>query len=115
MSTPSVPPSTVTSSTEPPLPSTSVLLQATKLAITQDKPIQMDYYVETSNGSAFMGEDTTTKDKMLVKSADEFTSVIQKVYKVGDDYIIMTENSIYITSGKIQKRRIEPNSLKNDS
>jgi hypothetical protein len=75
----------------------------------------MDYYVETANGSAFMGEDSTTKEKMLVKSAQEFTSVIQKVYKVGEDFIVMTENSIYITSGKIQKRRIEPNTLQNDT
>jgi hypothetical protein len=44
---------------------------------------------------------------MLVKSSDEFTSLIQKVYKVQEDFIVMTENSIYIVSGKIQKRRIQ--------
>jgi hypothetical protein len=49
---------------------------------------------------------------MLVKSADEFTSMIQKVYKVAEDYIIMTENSIYIVSGKIQKRRIQAPALR---
>ena len=111
----SAPTTAATPSTESPLPSASVLLQASKLSISQDKPIQMDYYVETANGSAFMGEDSTTKEKMLVKSAQEFTSVIQKVYKVGEDFIVMTENSIYITSGKIQKRRIEPNTLQNDT
>jgi hypothetical protein len=51
---------------------------------------------------------------MLVKSPEEFTSLIQKVYKVGEDYIVMTENSIYIASGKIQKRRIQANSLRNE-
>jgi hypothetical protein len=96
------------------LPSASVLLQAAKLAMAQDKPIQLDYYADTVNGKAFMGEDSETKDKMLVKSAEEFTSLIQKVYKVADDYIIMTENSIYIASGKIQKRRIQANSLRSD-
>jgi hypothetical protein len=96
------------------LPGSSVLLQAAKLAMAQDKPIQLDYYADTVSGSAFMGEDAESKEKMLVKSGDEFTSLIQKVYKVGDDYIIMTENSIYIVSGKIQKRRIQANSLRND-
>ncbi len=96
------------------VPSPAVLVQAAKLALTQDNPIRLDYYVETHNGSAFMGEDGETKEKMLVKSADEFTSLIQKTYKVGEDYIVMTENSIYVVSGKLQKRRIQANSLRSD-
>jgi len=95
-------------------PNPSALLQAAKLAMAQDKPIQLDYYAETVTGKAFMGEDAETKEKMLVKSAEEFTSLIQKVYKVAEDYIIMTENSIYLVSGKVQKRRIQANSLKNE-
>ena len=94
------------------VPSAQVLFQAAKLAIKHDKPIQLDYYVDTTTGSAFMGEDQETKEKMLVKSNDEFTSLIQNVYKVGEDYIIVTENSIYITSGKIQKRRIQAPALR---
>lgn len=84
-----------------------------RLAIQQDKPILLDYYVESATGKAFMGEDQETKERMLVKSSDEFTSLIQKVYKVGEDFIIMTENSIYVVSGKIQKRRIQAASLRN--
>lgn len=95
-------------------PNPSALLQAAKLAMAQDKPVQLDYYADTVTGKAFMGEDAETKEKMLVKSAEEFTSLIQKVYKVAEDYIIMTENSIYLVSGKVQKRRIQANSLKND-
>lgn len=97
-----------------PVPSPAVLVQAAKLAIAQDKPIQLDYYVDTVAGKAFMGEDEASKEKMLVKSNEEFTSLIQKVYKVAEDYIVMTENSIYVVSGKIQKRRIQANSLKNE-
>jgi hypothetical protein len=96
------------------LPSPAVLVQAAKLALAHDNPIRLDYYVETSNGSAFMGEDAETKDKMLVKSAEEFTSLIQKTYKVGEDYIVMTENSIYVVNGKLQKRKIQANSLRNE-
>jgi hypothetical protein len=94
------------------LPSPQTLLQAAKLAITRDMPIQMDYYVDTTNGKAFMGEEKETKDKMLVKSAVEYTSHIDKIYKVAEDYIVLTANSIYIVSGKIQKRQIESSSLR---
>ena len=90
-----------------PLPNPTCLVQAAKLAIQHDKPIQLDYYVATHTGSAFLGEDAKTKERVLVKSREEFTSLIQKLYKVGDDYIIMTENSIYVISGKLQKRKVD--------
>lgn len=96
------------------LPGATTLLQASKLAIQQDKPILLDYFVDSATNKAFVGEDTETKQKMLVKSAEEFTSQIQKTYKVGEDYIIMTENSIYIISGLVEKRRIQASSLRND-
>ena len=95
-------------------PSAQVLVQAAKLAIKDDKPIQLDYYVDTHNGKAFMGEDAETKEKMLVKSNEEFTSLIQKVYKVGEEYIVITENSIYIISGKVTKRRIQAPALRDN-
>jgi len=98
-------------STQPPatkeiLPSAQILVNAAKLSIEQDKPIQLDYYLDTYNKKAFLGEDDKTMSKMLVKSNEEFTSLIKKVYKVADDYIIITENSIYIVSGRIEKRKI---------
>jgi hypothetical protein len=121
MSQPTPPPSSTTAlaltqvaQTGEVFPNASALLQAAKLAMAQDKPVQLDYYADTASGKAFMGEDSETKEKMLVKSAEEFTSLIQKVYKVAEDYIIMTENSIYLVSGRVQKRRIQANSLKNE-
>lgn len=94
------------------LPAAQTLLQAAKLAIEQDKPVLLDYYVDTANKRAFMGEDAETKEKMLVKSQEEFTSLVQKTYKVGDDYLVLTENSIYVVSGKIEKRRIQASVLR---
>jgi hypothetical protein len=113
MSAPSTSTAVVTGGAAPaPMPSAQVLVHAAKLAIEQDKPIQLDYFVDTATGKAFMGEDQETKEKMLVKSNDEFTSLIQKVYKVAEDYIIITENSIYLVSGKIQKRKIQAPALR---
>ena len=81
----------------------------------EDKAIQLDYYIDTANTRAFIGEDSDTKDKVLVKSKEEFTSLVQKLYKVGDDLLIVTENSIYIISGKVQKRRVNLAALQGES
>lgn len=93
------------------IPSATTLLQAAKISIEQDRPIMLDYFRQTANGTAFLGEDPDTKDKILVKSKEEFTSMIKKLYKAGDDFIILTENSLYIVSGKIQKRKVNLASL----
>jgi hypothetical protein len=89
-----------------PLPSEKTLKHAARLAVEQDKPIMLDYYHDTHEGRAFLGEDGTTKEKMLVRSEEEYTSVIQKIFKVNEDFIVITENSIYLISGKTQKKTI---------
>jgi len=98
-------------SMETPLPSAQVLLQAAKLAQQLDKPILLDYYADSCVGKAVVAEDQETKEKLLMKSNDEYTSLVQKLYKVAEDYLILTENSIYIVSGKVQKRKIQMGSL----
>ena len=97
------------------VPSVATLVSAAKLAIQKDMPVQFDYFVDSAEGKAFLGEDATTGEKMLVKNSEEYTSHIQKIYKAGDDFIIMTENSIYIASSKIHKRKIQASNLRGDS
>jgi hypothetical protein len=97
------------------VPAATTLLQAARLAMKEDKAIQMDYYIDTASARAFIGEDGDTKEKVLVKSKEEFTSLVQKLYKVGDDLLIVTENSIYIISGKVQKRRVNLAALQGES
>lgn len=92
-------------------PTSHTLVQAAKLALEQDRAIMLDYYVDTAQGKAFLGEDGSTKERVLVKSKEEFTSLIKKLYKVGEDFIVLTENSLYIVSGKIQKRTVNLASL----
>lgn len=88
------------------IPGANTLVQAARLAIQLDRPILVDYYVDSFTNNTFIGEDAETKEKVLVKSKEEFTSLIQKFYKVGNDFLILTENSLYVVSGKIQKRKI---------
>lgn len=91
--------------------SSKTLVQASKIALEKDCPIMLDYYRQTAGGTAFLGEDPETQQRILVKSKDEFTSLIKKLYKVDDDFIILTENSLYVVSGKIQKRKVNVASL----
>ena len=87
------------------LPSEITLKHAVKLGIVDDKPILMDYWTASLDQKAVIGG-RDNGEKILVKNQDEYTSTIQKFYKSGDDYIIMTENSIYLVSSEIQKRKI---------
>lgn len=87
------------------LPSETTLKHAVKLGIVDDKPILMDYWTASLEQKAVIGG-RDNGEKILVKNQDEYTSTIQKFYKSGDDYIIMTENSIYLVSADIQKRKI---------
>lgn len=87
------------------LPSNVCFNHAVKLAIVEDKPIMMDYWTASLDKSVVIGV-SENKDKLLVKSEDEFTSTIAKIYKVETEYIIMTENSIYIVSNDIPTKRI---------
>ena len=96
------------------IPSATTLQHAARLALQHDRPILLDYYVDTATGKAFLGEDNETKEKVLVKSRDEFTSSVQKSFKVGEDFLIFTENSIYVVSGKITKKKISMASLIGD-
>ena len=87
------------------LPSDATLQNSTKLAITEDKPIMLDYWADSLDGKALVGV-RENGEKMLVKSAEEYTSPISKLYRSGTEYIIMTENSIYLVSSSIPTRRI---------
>jgi hypothetical protein len=78
---------------------------AAKLAVVEDKPIMLDYWTFSLEKSVLIGV-KENQEKLLVKSEDEYTSPISKIFKVGKEYIIMTENSIYIVDVEIPTRRI---------
>ena len=89
------------------LPSTATVEHAMKLAINEDRPIMMDYWKDSIEKTVLIGQrDDETKEKILVRSEEEYTSPIKQILKVGTDYIIMTENSIYLVDTGIPFRRI---------
>jgi response regulator of citrate/malate metabolism len=97
-----------TTPTTPPSVSISeaTLRNACNIAIREDKPIMLDYYMNSLNGTAVIGV-REGNEKMLVKSADEYTSTISKTFKCGNEYIVQTENSIYIVSSTIPSRKVK--------
>ena len=65
----------------------------------------LDYWTSSLEKNVLIG----VKDggeKLLVKSEDEYTSPIQKIYKIETEYIIVTENSLYLVSAEIPTKRI---------
>jgi len=105
-SQPSNPSSTITPPTSGyRLPENNTLQHVSKLAIVEDKPIMLDYWTSSLDKSVLIGV-KDNQEKLLVKSEEEYTSPISKIYKVGKEYIIMTENSIYIVDNEIPTKKI---------
>ena len=98
-------PSVTTNNTTYRLPTDLTFQHAAKLAIVEDKPIMLDYWSDSLDKKALIGV-RETSEKLLVKSAEEYTSPISKFYKSGTEYIVITENSIYIVSSDIPTRKI---------
>jgi hypothetical protein len=88
------------------LPEVKTLQNAAKLSIVEDRPILMDYWTSSIDKTVMIGIREDGK-KMLIKNAEEYTSYIEKVFRInGKDYIIMTENSIYLVDGAIPSKRV---------
>jgi len=98
-------PKTAETSTEFRFPDNETMKHAYKFGIVDDKPIMLDYWTASINKVAMIGV-RSNDEKILVKSKEEYTSPIAKIYKVKTEYIIVTENSIYIVDNSIPTRQI---------
>ena len=92
------------------IPHANTLIHASTMAMKLDKPILFDYYLESTRGQVFIGR-ATDKENILVKiSGEEYTSPIRNISHVehdrGGDYIIETENSLYLTRAGLEVRQV---------
>lgn len=87
------------------LPAGTALQHIVKISIVEDKPVMFDYWAGSLDKQVLIGM-RESGEKLLVKSEDEYTSPISKIYKVDTEYIIITENSIYMVSADIETKRI---------
>jgi hypothetical protein len=88
------------------VPSATVMAQAAKVAIEQDRPIYLDYYTDSLEKKCCIGVQGNTK--FLVKSDTEYTSPIASIMRIKEEqvYIVLTENSLYVVSADIPVKRI---------
>lgn len=86
------------------LPNSKILANAIKLSIQQDKPVKMDYWVDSLNKKVAIVVNNS-QEKRLFKSDDEYTSVFSKFFSCDDAYIIITSNSIYVVSNSIPSKK----------
>ena len=82
------------------LPSNNTLSQAAKLSIKVSKPICFYFYIDSCKGQASIV--SADGDKIIYKNNEEHTSPIKNTYKVDDEYLVVTENTIYVISCNTQ-------------
>jgi len=87
------------------LPSDVTLKHAAKIGMVEDKPIMLDYWTASLDKKALIGV-KENGEKLLVRSEEEYTSSIAKFYKSAGEYIIITENSVYLVSSDIPTKKI---------
>lgn len=78
------------------IPSDKTLQQATKLSIKLCKPICFYFYIDSCRNRVNIVN--SDGDKIVYKNSEEHTSPIKNTYKVGNEYLVVTENTIYIIS-----------------
>ena len=88
------------------VPSATVLVQAAKIAIEQDRPLYLDYFNDSLTKACCIGVQGSTK--MLVKSDTEYTSPIETIMRIKEEkaWLVLTENSLYIVHADIPVKRI---------
>ena len=87
------------------LPSNLALQHASRISIVEDKPIMLDYWTSSLEQKILIGV-KENNEKRMVKNEEEYTSPIVKIFKVETDYLICTENSLYIVDSQCQTKRI---------
>lgn len=85
------------------IPSDLTLRNSVKLSLESGKPIRMDYFTPSIEGTAYIA--SYIDKKLLIKSGDRIP--ILKVYRTGREYIIIGVHDIYIVADSIRKRVVK--------
>jgi hypothetical protein len=82
------------------LPSDKTLQQAVKLSIKTAKPICFYFYVDSLKGKVCISSDGD--DKIIYKNDDEHTSPIMNTFRCQNEFLVVTENTIYVIASSTQ-------------
>jgi len=81
-------------------PSDKTLQQAVKLSIKTAKPICFYFYVDSLKGKVCISSDGD--DKIIYKNDDEHTSPIMNTFRCQNEFLVVTENTIYVIASSTQ-------------
>lgn len=87
------------------IPSAETLVKAMKLSLKLVKPLDFYFYEESCRDGVCIMHDG--EDMVIYKNDDERTSPISKTFKSEDQFIVITENTIYIISAQTPIRNLE--------
>ncbi len=101
-------------------PDQRTLYEAFKLSIIEDKPILGDYWIDSIQKKVVIGVKEISDEpllangkkpteKYLIKTEYDnvYTSPIGRLAKCGNDYIVVTENTIYLVDNGISNIRVK--------
>ena len=98
--------STETASSSIRNPSQATFQNLFKKALSDDKPILFDYWMGSLEKKCVIGVKDEGKVKILVRNEEEYTSPIMNIFKSETEFIIITENSIYVVDAAIPVKKI---------
>ena len=78
------------------MPCINTLNNAAKLSIKFGRPLDFYFYIDSCRGNAQIVN--AEGEKIIYKNNEEHTSPIKHTYKTDNEYLIVTENTIYIIS-----------------
>jgi len=89
-------------------PSAATMTNIFKKALSDDKPIMFDYWVGSLEKTVAIGvrDYNGSKERILVRNEEEYTSPISNIFRSGSEFIIVTENSIYVVDAGIKVKSI---------
>jgi hypothetical protein len=86
------------------LASEDTLNKAFKLSLKFTKPIDTYFYLDSCRGNVCILNDG--EEMVIFKNEDEHTSPVLKIFKSGEQFIVMTENTIYLLSANTPMRNL---------
>ena len=81
------------------IPCVNCLSETARLAMEFDKAVKFDYYANNAPGQTVNIVNINPNDRnecVLYKNPEEYTSPIENIYRIMDDLICITANSIYV-------------------
>jgi len=78
------------------MPGMTTLNNAAKLSIKLGRPLDFYFYIDSCRGNAQIVN--ADGEKIIYKNNEEHTSPIKHTYKTDNEYLIVTENTIYVIS-----------------